>query len=134
MPLLRANVSSLANREALAGVAYLPEARDLDWTATVPSDLAGSVDVILATDVFYSGCPVDALANMLSTLTKPGQGAQAGLAAGRNRAAIDAFFCAVGREWSVRTADRDSELDALYQAEDVDVWILERCVASGNGI
>ena len=127
LPLLRANVSSLANREALACSEHPPEVRSLDWTAPVPSNLVGSVDVILATDVFYAGCPVNALAQMLSSLSKPG--AQAWLAAGRNRAGIDAFFGKVETEWSMRKADPDTELDALYQSDDVDVWILERRAA-----
>mmetsp|Transcript_8757 Transcript_8757/g.29077 ORF Transcript_8757/g.29077 Transcript_8757/m.29077 type:complete len:638 (-) Transcript_8757:266-2179(-) len=126
VPLLAANVS--ANRDAVSPPGKPPQtlqARSLDWTAPLPTDLAASADLIVGTDLFYHGCPVEDLASTLASLARPD--AEAWLAVGRNRSGLDAFLAAAG--WSSRLADRATELDPLYQLDDVDVLVLRRAGA-----
>jgi len=124
VPLLRYNLARDSNRAALAGAPHAPAARSLDWTAPLPEELLHSADVILGTDLFYAGCPVEALAATLGRLAAPRT--VAWLAAGRNRATLAAFFAAVAPEWDVRTADREAELNNVFQCDDCDVWVLTR--------
>ncbi|EOD15269.1 hypothetical protein EMIHUDRAFT_459334 [Emiliania huxleyi CCMP1516] len=124
VPLLAANVS--ANRDAVAPPGKPPQtlqARSLDWTAPLPTDLAASADLIVGTDLLYHGCPVEDLASTLASLARPD--AEAWLAVGRNRGGLDAFLAA-SLGWSSRLADRATELDPLYQLEDVDAPALRR--------
>ena len=88
------------------------------------SDAEGArLPVIVATDVFYSFEAIPLLVRTLEVLATPAT--ECWLAAGRNRRAAPAFFAAIESTWHVETLKR-TELDPLYQADDVDVWRLRR--------
>ena len=88
----------------------MPIVASLDWTEPLPESLRPEPhdglrwDVLIATDVLYSRDVADALVATLNALAGPRAdcACECWIAAGRNRAAEDAFFTAASREWAVR--------------------------------
>lgn len=98
--------------------------RGLDWTAPLPANIVQGADLILATDVFYSGCPVEALIKTVQALATPST--QVVIAVGRNRAKLDDFMDGMMADWCVRAVNKELQLDADYRCDDCDLWILSK--------
>eukprot|EP00966_Prymnesium_polylepis_P134708 3113650-Prymnesium_polylepis.1 len=101
----------------------VPRVRPLTWGEPLTPELSSPVpyDYVVATDLFYAREAMPALVETLLALTGPRTTLL--LAAGRNRHAGDEFFSLAREHWRVERIE-NSELDPIYQTEDVDVWQL----------
>ena len=115
--LLRANVRANAAISSRA----VPRVRPLKWGEPLTAELAAPVpyDLVVATDLFYAREAMPALVETLLALSGPQTCLL--LAAGRNRHAGDEFFSIARQHWRVQRV-KSSELDPIYQTDDVDVW------------